>query len=150
MTATISQQQSQSSWENFCEWITSTNNRLYVGWFGTLMIPTLLAATVCFIVAFIAAPPVDIDGIREPVAGSFPKGKHNIWVLLLETERQSAAKPQVHLRKVQRLPEGFSPLNNRLECPAPSMKGEDIVQISQLTFIRTCCINNTVCASKNA
>ena len=34
------------------------------------MIPTLLAATTCFIVAFIAAPPVDIDGIREPVAGS--------------------------------------------------------------------------------
>ena len=34
------------------------------------MIPTLLAATACFIVAFIAAPPVDIDGIREPVAGS--------------------------------------------------------------------------------
>ena len=32
--------------------------------------PTLLAATICFIVAFIAAPPVDIDGIREPVAGS--------------------------------------------------------------------------------
>ena len=66
---------------------------------------------------------------------------------LLETERQSAAKPQVHLRKVQRLPEGFSPLNNRLECPAPLilLEGEDIVQISQLTFIYTCCINNTVC-----
>jgi photosystem II P680 reaction center D1 protein len=25
------------------------------------MIPTLLAATICFIVAFIAAPPVDIN-----------------------------------------------------------------------------------------
>ena len=36
-----------------------------MGWFGVLMIPTLLAATTCFIVAFIAAP-VDIDGIREP------------------------------------------------------------------------------------
>ena len=59
-----------STWESFCEWVTSTNNRLYVGWFGTLMLPTLLAATVCFIVAFVAAPPVDIDGIREPVAGS--------------------------------------------------------------------------------
>jgi photosystem II P680 reaction center D1 protein len=34
------------------------------------MIPTLLTATTCFIIAFIAAPPVDIDGIREPVAGS--------------------------------------------------------------------------------
>ncbi|NCO73761.1 MAG: photosystem II q(b) protein, partial [Cyanobacteria bacterium] len=41
MTTTLQQQQS-SSWEQFCQWITSTNNRLYVGWFGTLMIPTLL------------------------------------------------------------------------------------------------------------
>jgi len=62
MTATIaSRRPTTSVWENFCEWVTSTNNRLYVGWFGTLMIPTLLAATVCFIVAFIAAPPVDIN-----------------------------------------------------------------------------------------
>jgi hypothetical protein len=29
------------------------------------MIPTLLTATSVFIIAFIAAPPVDIDGIRE-------------------------------------------------------------------------------------
>ena len=62
----------------FCEWVTSTNNRLYVGWFGVLMIPTLLAATICFIVAFIAAPPVDIDGIREPVAGSLMYGNNII------------------------------------------------------------------------
>src|SRR3712207_9508969 len=48
-----------------CEWITSTDNRLYVGWFGALMIPTLLTATTCFVIAFIAAPPVDIDGIRD-------------------------------------------------------------------------------------
>ena len=57
-----------SNWESFCQWVTSTNNRLYVGWFGVLMIPALLTATTCFILAFIAAPPVDIDGIREPVA----------------------------------------------------------------------------------
>ena len=56
MSATLSRQQT-SSWDSFCEWVTSTNNRLYVGWFGVLMIPTLLAATICFIVAFIAAPP---------------------------------------------------------------------------------------------
>ena len=60
-----------AGWPEFCEWVTSTNNRLYVGWFGVLMIPCLLTAAACFIVAFIAAPPVDIDGIREPVAGSF-------------------------------------------------------------------------------
>ena len=56
-------------WRSFWR-VTSTNNRLYVGWFGVLMIPTLLAATICFVIAFVAAPPVDIDGIREPVAGS--------------------------------------------------------------------------------
>ena len=67
MTTTIQQRQGASAWNQFCDWVTSTNNRLYVGWFGVLMIPCLLAATICFIVAFIAAPPVDIDGIREPV-----------------------------------------------------------------------------------
>ena len=78
MAQTLSRQQSQSTWNNFCDWVTSTNNRLYVGWFGVLMIPTLLAATICFIVAFIAAPPVDIDGIREPVAGSLMYGNNII------------------------------------------------------------------------
>ena len=78
MTATIATQRSASVWEQFCQWVTSTNNRLYVGWFGVLMIPTLLAATVCFLVAFIAAPPVDIDGIREPVAGSLLFGNNII------------------------------------------------------------------------
>ncbi|MBD2548708.1 photosystem II q(b) protein, partial [Microcystis elabens FACHB-917] len=52
MTATIQQRSGASVWNQFCEWVTSTNNRLYVGWFGVLMIPTLLAATICFIVAF--------------------------------------------------------------------------------------------------
>jgi photosystem II P680 reaction center D1 protein len=66
------------SWESFCQWVTSTNNRIYVGWFGVLMIPCLLAATTCFIVAFIAAPAVDIDGIREPVAGSLMYGNNII------------------------------------------------------------------------
>ena len=37
-----------------------------------------VAATICFIVAFIAAPPVDIDGIREPVAGSLIYGNNII------------------------------------------------------------------------
>lgn len=78
MTASIARKQQVGSWEQFCEWVTSTNNRLYVGWFGTLMIPTLLAAAICFIVAFVAAPPVDIDGIREPVAGSLLYGNNII------------------------------------------------------------------------
>ena len=78
---TISQSKSRmsgNSWETFCQWVASTNNRLYVGWFGVLMIPCLLAATICFIVAFVAAPPVDIDGIREPVAGSLLYGNNII------------------------------------------------------------------------
>jgi photosystem II P680 reaction center D1 protein len=45
---------------------------------GVVMIPTLLTATTCFIIAFIAAPPVDIDGIREPVAGSLMYGNNII------------------------------------------------------------------------
>ena len=64
---TLSRQRSGGllkGWPEFCEWVTSTENRIYVGWFGVLMIPCLLAAAACFIVAFIAAPPVDIDGIR--------------------------------------------------------------------------------------
>jgi Photosynthetic reaction centre protein len=69
---------SMALWEQFSNWITSTENRLYIGWFGTLTFPTLLAATTCFITAFLAAPPVDIDGIREPVAGSLLYGNNII------------------------------------------------------------------------
>ena len=78
MTATIATRNSTNLWEQFCSWVTSTNNRLYVGWFGVLMIPTLLAATICFIIAFVGAPPVDIDGIREPVSGSLMYGNNII------------------------------------------------------------------------
>ena len=77
-TAISLSRSNKNNWELFCDWVTSTNNRLYVGWFGVLMIPTLLAATVCFITAFIAAPPVDIDGIREPVSGSLMWGNNII------------------------------------------------------------------------
>ncbi|THU42828.1 hypothetical protein C4D60_Mb00t19800 [Musa balbisiana] len=37
-----------------------TENRSLHWWFGVLMIPTLLTATSVFIIAFIAAPPVDL------------------------------------------------------------------------------------------
>ncbi|NEZ54848.1 Photosystem Q(B) protein 1, partial [Leptolyngbyaceae cyanobacterium CCMR0081] len=40
MMHTLRPYQSVSPWERFCAWITSTENRLYVGWFGTLLIPT--------------------------------------------------------------------------------------------------------------
>jgi photosystem II P680 reaction center D1 protein len=42
------------------------------------MVPCLLVATSVFIIAFIANPPVDIDGIREPVAGSLMWGNNII------------------------------------------------------------------------
>jgi photosystem II P680 reaction center D1 protein len=42
------------------------------------MIPCLLAATICFILAIVGGPVVDIDGIREPVAGSFMTGNNII------------------------------------------------------------------------
>jgi photosystem II P680 reaction center D1 protein len=77
MTATIATRRSGDNlWERYLNWVTSTNNRLYIGHFGTIMIPTLLAATICFIVAFIAAPPTDIDGIREAVSGSLMYGNN--------------------------------------------------------------------------
>jgi len=78
MTATISTPQRINVWESFCQWVTSTNNRLYVGWFGVLCFPTLLVATTCFILSIIAAPGVDIDGIREMVSGSLMDGNNII------------------------------------------------------------------------
>ncbi|MBP0010361.1 MULTISPECIES: photosystem II q(b) protein [unclassified Roseofilum] len=85
MTTTLQPRSNASAWEQFCQWVTSTENRLYLGWFGVLMIPTLLTATLCFIIAFIAAPPVDIDGIREPVSGSLLYGNNIITAAVVPT-----------------------------------------------------------------
>jgi photosystem II P680 reaction center D1 protein len=49
------------------------------------MIPTLLTATSVFIIAFLAAPPVDIDGIREPVSGSLLYGNTIISGAIIPT-----------------------------------------------------------------
>ncbi|VAI05272.1 unnamed protein product [Triticum turgidum subsp. durum] len=78
MTTILERRESTSLWGSFCNWITSTENCPYIGWFSVLMIPTLLTATSVFIIAFIAAPPVDIDGIREPVSGSLLHGNNII------------------------------------------------------------------------
>ncbi|MBW4541746.1 MAG: photosystem II q(b) protein, partial [Myxacorys chilensis ATA2-1-KO14] len=40
MTTTLQRRESANLWSQFCNWVTSTENRLYVGWFGVLMIPT--------------------------------------------------------------------------------------------------------------
>ncbi|KAM3216723.1 photosystem II protein D1-like [Capsicum annuum] len=69
MTAILERHKNESLRGRLCNWTTRTENRLYLEWFGVLMIPTLLAATSIFIIAFIAALPV-IDGIREPILGS--------------------------------------------------------------------------------
>lgn len=74
-----------NSWEIFCRWITSTENRIYVGWFGVLMIPTLFVAATCFAIAFVCAPPVDIEGIREPVFGSLLSGNNLISAAVIPT-----------------------------------------------------------------
>ncbi|WP_017328433.1 photosystem II q(b) protein [Synechococcus sp. PCC 7336] len=76
MTTLVQRRESGSVWERFCEWVTSVDNRIYVGWFGVLFIPTVLTATICFIIAFVGAPAVDIDGIREPVQGSLFGGNN--------------------------------------------------------------------------
>ena len=72
-------------WERYCHWITSTQNRIYIGWFGVMMLPTLLVATTCFVLAFITAPPVDMEGIREPVFGSLMTGSNLITAAVVPT-----------------------------------------------------------------
>ncbi|XP_060175306.1 photosystem II protein D1-like [Lycium barbarum] len=85
MTPILERCESESLWGRFCNWITSTENCLYIGWFGMLMIPTLLMANSIFIISFIAAPPVDIDGIREPVSGSLLYGNNIISGAIIPT-----------------------------------------------------------------
>ncbi|AFZ20161.1 photosystem II q(b) protein [Allocoleopsis franciscana] len=85
MTTALTQRPGNDLWTRFCNWVTSTENRLYIGWFGVLLIPTALTATVVFVLAFIAAPPVDIDGIREPVSGSLLYGNNIITATVVPT-----------------------------------------------------------------
>jgi photosystem II P680 reaction center D1 protein len=58
--------------------ICSTSSRIFIGYFGVLMFPLLFVASSAYIVGFFVAPPVDIDGIREPVAGSLLYGNNII------------------------------------------------------------------------
>jgi photosystem II P680 reaction center D1 protein len=67
-----------SVWGYLVGFLLSTSNRFYVGWFGILMFPLIFLAIVAYVTAFINAPPVDIDGIREPVAGSLLYGNNII------------------------------------------------------------------------
>merc|ERR1719502_794913 len=69
---------SQVTWGSFIAKLLSTTNRLFIGLFGILMFPVLIVSTIAYIIAFIYAPPCDIDGIREPVAGSLLYGNNVI------------------------------------------------------------------------
>jgi photosystem II P680 reaction center D1 protein len=65
-------------WGRFIGYVLATSNRLYIGWFGCVMFPVLTLATIVYITAFMFAPAVDIDGIREPVSGSLLYGNNII------------------------------------------------------------------------
>ena len=108
MTATLERRASASLWERFCSWITSTENRLYIGWFGVLMIPTLLTATTVYIIAFIAAPPVDIDGIREPVAGSLLYGNNIISGAVIPSSASQSVSTSTQFGKQLLLTSGYT------------------------------------------
>merc|ERR1719201_2583248 len=69
---------SVSLWGSLVSVVTTTNNRIFIGWFGVAMFPLLFVATIVYIAGFVLAPPVDIDGIREPVAGSLLYGNNII------------------------------------------------------------------------
>ena len=71
-------QRAISGWGLGIGLVLSTTNRLYLGWFGIILFPVLSLASVGYVVGFIFAPPVDIDGIREPVAGSLIYGNNII------------------------------------------------------------------------
>lgn len=72
-----------SSWAEFIGKLLSTGNRLFIGLFGTLMLPLLILPIIGYITGFILAPPCDIDGIREPVAGSLLYGNNMITGALI-------------------------------------------------------------------
>jgi len=67
-----------STWGSLIGKLLSTTNRLFIGLFGILMFPLLILSSIAYITAFIVAPPCDIDGIREPVAGSLLYGNNVI------------------------------------------------------------------------
>ena len=56
---------------------------LFIGLFGTLMLPLLILAFIGYILSFIFGTPCDIDGIREPVAGSLLYGNNIITAAVI-------------------------------------------------------------------
>ena len=70
-------------WEQFCQWVTSTENRIYIGWFGIIMIPTLSTAAIAFIIALIFAPPVDWEATGSPITGALLDGNNLITAAVI-------------------------------------------------------------------
>ncbi|MEL7224228.1 MAG: photosystem II q(b) protein [Cyanobacteria bacterium J06576_12] len=73
------------TWARFCRWITSTNNRMYIGWFGVIAIPTLSTAAIVFLLAIIAAPAVDMEGTGQLISGSLLDGNNLISAAVVPT-----------------------------------------------------------------
>ena len=69
----------------------STDARLYIGVFGLLLLPSLAPALLTFLLAIALAPPVDIDGIREPVSGSLFYGNNLISASILPSSNAIGA-----------------------------------------------------------
>ncbi|MEO0456739.1 MAG: photosystem II q(b) protein [Cyanobacteria bacterium P01_A01_bin.114] len=74
-----------SLWERFCRWVTSTENRIYIGWFGMIMFPTLSTAAIVFVLAFIAAPAVDMEGTGRVLSGALFDGNNLITAAVVPT-----------------------------------------------------------------
>lgn len=74
-----------SLWERFCRWVTSTDNRIYIGWFGIIAIPTLSTAAIVFILAIIAAPAVDMEATGHAITGSLLDGNNLITAAVVPT-----------------------------------------------------------------
>merc|ERR1712078_186414 len=71
------------TWGNFISYVQSTHNRIFIGYFGLILFPTLALSATVYVLAIFFSPPVDIDGIREPVAGSLLYGNNIISTALI-------------------------------------------------------------------
>jgi photosystem II P680 reaction center D1 protein len=74
---------SYNTWGNFISYVQSTHNRIFIGYFGLILFPTLALSTMVYVLSVFFSPPVDIDGIREPVAGSLLYGNNIISTALI-------------------------------------------------------------------
>ncbi|KAL3807652.1 hypothetical protein ACJIZ3_000381 [Penstemon smallii] len=92
MTAILERRESESLWGRFCNWITSTENRLYIGWFG-------ISGTFNFMIVFqaehnILMHPFHMLGVAGVFGGSLFSAMHGSLVtssLIRETTENESA-----------------------------------------------------------